>query len=151
MRTISVLLIGAMLMLTSCADDGTMSKGGKGAIGGAATGAVLGQVMGQNTTATLIGAAMGTVLGFIVGNEMDNKDKQQLNQALETGGTGQPVSWSNTDSGDTYQVTSQAPYTNPETQQKCRKAEIVATIDGKEEVTTSTACRKEDGQWVLAN
>lgn len=152
MRVISVLLVGTLvLVLSSCTEYTGMNKGQTGAVGGAAGGALLGQAIGRNTEATLIGAAIGTVLGYIVGNEMDKYDRQQLNYAYERGPSGQPVTWVNPDSGNNYQVTPQPAYTNSSTNQVCRKAEIMATIDGKPEKTITTACRNSQGQWVLAN
>ena len=148
MRLIAVGI--CMLIMTSCAGV-DMNKGQQGAIGGAAGGALIGQAIGRNTEATLIGAAVGTMLGYIVGNEMDKYDKQQLNNAYDRGPSGQPVAWVNPDTGNNYQVVPQRPYTNKSTNQVCRQAEIMATIDGKPQKTITTACRNSQGQWVLRN
>lgn len=142
-------IIFLMLSMASCANERGVSKGTQGAIGGAAGGAILGQAIGQNTEATLIGTAIGTVLGYIVGNEMDKYDRKQLNYAYETGPSGQPVNWVNPDSGNNYQVVPQPAYQNSRTNQVCRQAEIMATIDGQPEKTLTTACRNDQGQWVL--
>lgn len=140
--------VGMVLLLaTSCADS-QLSKGSQGAIGGAAGGAVIGQAIGKDTESTLIGAAVGTMLGYIVGNEMDKYDRRQLNRAYERGPSGQPVAWVNPDSGNSYQVVPQPAYTGTGNQ-VCRKAEIMATIDGRPEKTYSTACRDAQGNWVL--
>lgn len=149
--TAKVLAFFMLLTLTSCANV-DMNKGKQGAIGGAAGGALLGQAIGRSTEATLIGAAVGTMLGYIVGNEMDKFDRQELNQAYETGRSGQVTSWQNPDNGNSYQVTPQPAYTKPNNPQTpCRQAEILATIDGKTEKTYTTACRNNQGQWVLQN
>ena len=152
MRSLSLLLLSVFLLtLTSCADS-QLSKGTQGAGMGAAGGAIIGQAIGRNTEATLIGAAVGTMLGYIVGNEMDKFDKRELNQAYEFGPSGQPTTWKNPDSGNAYQVTPQPAYTAPQQPQTpCRKAEILATIDGKTEKTYTTACRNSAGQWELQN
>ena len=152
MRSLSLLLLSVLLLtLTSCADS-QLSKGTQGAGMGAAGGAIIGQAIGRNTEATLIGAAVGTMLGYIVGNEMDKFDKRELNQAYEFGQSGQPTTWKNPDSGNSYQVTPQPAYTSPQQPQTpCRKAEILATIDGKTEKTYTTACRNSAGQWELQN
>lgn len=152
MRLVAFSLIGIMMvMVSSCAEYNSMSKGTKGAVGGAAGGALVGQAIGRNTEATLIGAAVGTMLGYIVGNEMDKSDKQQLNNAYERGPSGQPVAWVNPDSGNSYEVVPQPSYTNPSTNQNCREAEITAIIDGQPQKTLTTACRNAQGQWVLNN
>lgn len=134
----------SVLLLSSC----MANKAQMGGVGGAAAGAIAGQAIGKNTGATLIGAAVGGMLGYIVGNEMDKFDQQQLNMAYETGQSGQPVAWSNPDSHNQYTVTPQASYNGPN-DQPCRRAEIVAVIDGKTERTYSTACRDNYGNWQL--
>jgi surface antigen len=144
-----VVLLIIFLSLSSCANP---SKGQRGAGIGGASGALIGQAIGRNTEATLIGAAIGTVLGYIVGNEMDKYDRQRLNQAYEYGPSGQVTTWQNPDNYNTYQVIPQPAYTQPQIPQTpCRRAEILATIDGKTERTYTTACRNSAGQWELQN
>ena len=151
MKKMMLLLLPIVaIALTSCGTNYT--KGQQGAGIGAASGALLGQAIGGDTEATLIGAAVGTMLGYIVGNEMDKYDRQKLNQAYEVGPSGQSTSWQNPDNGNAYQVTPQPAYSNPsQSSRPCRQAEILATIDGKTEKTYSTACRNNEGQWVLQN
>lgn len=146
-----VLVPAMLLMLASCANS-PYSKGVQGAGVGAVGGALVGQAIGRNTEATLIGAAVGTMLGYIVGNEMDKYDRQQLNYAYEYGPSGQTSSWHNPDTGNSYQVVPQPAYTEPANPNvPCRRAEILATIDGKTQKTYTTACRNSSGQWVLQN
>lgn len=140
-----VVLVATSLLMASCAD---MNKAQKGAVGGAAGGAIIGQAIGHNTEATLIGAAVGTMLGYIVGNEMDKYDREQLNHVYERGVSGTPSAWVNPDSGNQYRVTPQ-PAQSGQGNRVCRKAEIQAVIDGKQETTYSTACRDEYGNWQL--
>lgn len=137
----------ATLMLASCAPTNKAQMGG---VGGAAAGAIAGQAIGHNTGATLIGAAVGGMLGYAIGNEMDKYDQQQLMMAYDRAPSGQPVAWTNPDSRNQYQVIPQPAYTGPNNQ-PCRKAEIVAVIDGRTERTYSTACRDMNGQWQLQN
>lgn len=125
-----------------------MIKEQMGAAGGAASGALLGQAIGNNTESTLIGADIGGMLGYVIGNEMDKYDRQMLNQVYESTSSGQAQSWVNPDQGNRYQVTPQQAYIGPNNQQ-CRKAEILAVIDGRTERTYSTACRDMNGQWQL--
>jgi surface antigen len=153
MKKITLFLLPVIVLsLASCADS-PYSKGVQGAGIGAAGGAVIGQAIGRNTEATLIGAAVGTLLGYIVGNEMDKFDRQQLNQTYEVAPSGQATSWRNPDNGNSYQVIPQPAY-YPQPRQPdrpCRKAEILATIDGRTERTYTTACRNSAGQWELQN
>jgi surface antigen len=149
MKKLALIILPILLVtMTSCATN----KGQKGAGIGAASGAIIGQAIGRNTEATLIGAAVGTMLGYIVGNEMDKYDRQQLNQTYEIAPSGTPTTWQNPDSGNSYQVTPEPAYYPPsQPQYPCRKAEILATIDGKTERTYTTACRNSAGQWELKN
>lgn len=142
------ILIGSVFLLSSCADS-QYSKGQQGVVGGAAAGALIGQMIGHNTEATLIGMAVGTMLGYIVGNEMDKYDRQELNHVYERGVSGSTTSWINPDSGNRYSVTPQPAFSNPQGNEPCRKAEIKAIIDGREESTYTTACRDANGQWQL--
>ena len=149
MKTLTTLIaILFLLGLTSCAD---MNKAQTGALGGAAGGALIGQMIGHNTEATLIGAAVGTMLGYIVGNEMDKYDRQQLNHVYERGASNQPSAWVNPDTGAQYRVTPKPAYTDPQSHQVCRQAEIDTIIDGKKEKTLTTACRDENGHWQIQN
>lgn len=152
MKKASWLLIPAMvLMLASCAQS-PYSKGVQGAGIGAVSGALIGQAIGRNHQATLVGAALGTMLGYIVGNEMDKYDRQQLNNTYETAPSGQPTTWHNPDTGNSYEVTPQPAYYPPsQPDRPCRKAEILATIDGRTQKTYTTACRDSSGQWILQN
>lgn len=143
-----VLFVLAAFLLASCANS-NMTKGQQGALGGAAGGALVGQIIGHNTEATLIGMAVGTMLGYIVGNEMDKYDRQQLNHVYERGVSGNTSAWINPDTNNQYRVTPQPAYTAPSGNSVCRKAEIQAVIDGKQETTYATACRDEYGHWQL--
>jgi len=149
MKKLTLILLPILLIaMTSCATN----KGQKGAGVGAAGGAIIGQAIGRNTEATLIGAAVGGLLGYIVGNEMDKYDRQRLNQTYESAPSGTPTTWHNPDNGNSYQVTPEPAYYPPsQPQAPCRKAEILATIDGKTEKTYTTACRNSEGQWELQN
>ena len=151
MKTTTIIVLSAVLLaLGGCANE--YSKGQQGAVFGAGTGAIIGQAIGRNKEATLIGAAVGTMLGYIIGNEMDKYDRTELNHAYEFAPSGQRTSWRNPDTGKSYQVTPQPAYVSPaEPNRPCRRAEILATIDGRTEKTYTTACRNDAGQWVLQN
>jgi surface antigen len=142
-QIITVLL--SLFLLSSCM---MANKGQMGAAGGAAGGAIIGQAIGNDTGSTLLGAAIGGMLGYVLGNEMDKYDRQMLNSAYESTPSGQTSTWVNPDHGNKYQVTPQQAYTGPQNQQ-CRKAEILAVIDGRTETTYTTACRDINGQWKL--
>ncbi len=148
-RSIIPILLSCIFILSSCAEG--PNKAGMGAAGGAASGALIGQAIGHNTEATLIGAVAGGLIGYIIGNEMDKYDRQQLNHTYERGVSGQTNAWRNPDNGNSYQVTPQPAYSNPQTQQPCRQAEIQSMIDGRQETVYTTACRDQSGHWQLQN
>ncbi|HBT97611.1 MAG TPA: hypothetical protein DEB25_08295 [Desulfobulbaceae bacterium] len=135
-----------LVFVTGCA--GEINRAQSGAAIGAAGGAILGQAIGRNTGGTLIGVAVGTMLGYIVGNEMDKADQQRMTAVFETGVSGQPVSWVNPDTRNNYTVTPQ-PAVTQRNGEPCRKAEVLAVIDGRTERTLTTACRDASGQWIL--
>jgi len=139
----TLLIIFLLLAITSSG----CSKGQFGTGAGAAAGALIGQAIGHSTEATLIGAAVGSLFGYIVGNEMDKFDAQMLNRAYETTPTNQSSKWRNPDTGNMYSVTPKKTYNN--NQGPCRIAEIRATINGKTEILTETACRDNRGLWIL--
>jgi len=135
-----------MLITSGCATD--TSKGVSGGAIGAATGAIVGQAIGHSTKGTLLGAAVGGVLGYIIGNEMDKSDHARLNQVYESSPSHQRTQWVNPDTNRSYSVTPKPAYTQP-SGQVCREAEILATVDGRPEKVVSTACRDNDGRWVI--
>ena len=143
---ITAVAIIFMLITAGCATN--PSKGTSGAAIGAATGAIAGQAIGHNTKGTLLGAAVGGMLGYIIGNEMDKYDQAQLNQVYETSPSHQRTQWVNPDTNRSYSVTPQPAYTQS-SGRVCREAEILATVDGRPEKVVSTACRDNEGRWVI--
>ena len=144
MTAVAIIL---MLVTFGCATD-TTTKGTKGAAIGAGAGAIAGQVIGHNTEGTLIGLAVGGLLGYIIGNEMDKYDQAQLNRVYETSPSNRRTEWVNPDTKRTYAVTPKPAY-KQSSGQTCREAEIHATIDGRSEKVMSTACRDNNGRWVI--
>ena len=144
----TVLAVIFMLIASGCATTDTPSRGVSGGAIGAAAGAIAGQAIGRNTTGTLLGAAIGGTLGYIIGNEMDKADLARLNQVYESSPSHQRTQWVNPDTNRSYAVTPQPAYTQS-SGRVCREAEILATVDGKPEKVVSTACRDNEGRWVI--
>lgn len=119
-----------------------------GAVTGGVLGGLLGAQVGQGsgrTAATILGALGGAFLGSRVGQSMDQKDRKNTAQALETAPTGSPTSWRNPDTGATYTVTPTRTYASAS--EPCRDFTTKALINGREEVVHGTACRQPDGTW----
>ncbi|MCP4257009.1 MAG: DUF3300 domain-containing protein [Planctomycetes bacterium] len=80
--------------------------------------------------------------------DMDEHDRQQLNQVYETGQSDTVTSWVNPDTGNSYKVTPKAAYKGS-TGRPCRETRIDAIINGKPETVVTNACRAPDGMWEL--
>jgi len=145
---LQLLAVVIIFILITSGCTTTPTKGTGGAAIGAAAGAITGQAIGHNTGGTLIGAAVGGMLGYIIGNEMDKYDQEQLNRVYETSPSNRSTTWVNPDNKRSYAVTPKPAYTQP-SGQVCREAEIRATVDGRPEKVISTACRQNDGRWVI--
>lgn len=156
-RIASALLIASLL--TACANgnpmmrsDGNVSKGGLGMLAGAAGGAALGSQIGGgkgNIAAIAIGTLVGAGLGKSVGDSLDRADlayaERSSQQALETARTGQPVAWSNPDSGNSGTITPTRTY--QDAGQPCREYTQKIMVGGKQETAYGRACRETDGSW----
>lgn len=85
-------------------------------------------------------------------DKMERYDRQQLNNAFEYLRSGSTAQWRNqmTDTG--YEVTPQPAFSlADEPERPCRKAEIIATTGQNATITTATACRNNDAQWIFLN
>ena len=134
----------------------TWNKDRSGKIGGA-VGGILGGVMGAKvsqgtgrTVATIIGATLGAMWGEDMARGMTDIDKifaeRTTKDTLEYGKPGDPVSWSNPQSGNSGQVKADHTYKNKEGED-CRKFETTAEVGGEERITKGTACRLSNGDW----
>jgi len=160
MKKIAFALLIASL-LSACANgnpmmrsDGNVSKGGLGMLAGAAGGAALGSQVGGgkgNIAAIALGTLGGAFLGKSVGDSLDRADlayaERSSQQALETARSGQPVSWSNPDSGNSGTITPTRTYQNAG--QFCREYTQTINVGGRNETATGRACRQSDGTWQI--
>ncbi|MGA7802639.1 MAG: RT0821/Lpp0805 family surface protein [Gammaproteobacteria bacterium] len=140
--------VAATLALGGCA---TQQESGT-AIGGVLGGVLGSQVGGGSgrTAAIIAGTIAGAVIGGRIGQSMDDTDRLKAQHALETNPTGQPSTWQNPDSGNTYTVTPVKTYQNPEGRY-CREYTTKVNIGGKKEDAYGTACRQPDGTWQMVN
>jgi surface antigen len=118
-----------------------------GQVGGAVLGGVVASnVAGGSTLGTIAGTLGGAWLGGYLGKQMDDSDKAQTSQTLETAKTNQTVAWKNPDTGKSYEVTPTRTY--QENNQPCRDFTTTAMIDGKKQTVKGKACRQKDGMWI---
>lgn len=136
-----LLVLALAASIVSC-NTNAQSGAGLGAIAGA----IAGQAIGHDTEATLIGAAIGGMLGYGIGNEMDKADQAKISHAYETIPDQQSSHWVNPNTGNEFSVTPSRTF-KEESGRDCREAVILATIDGKAEKITQTACRDAQGNW----
>jgi surface antigen len=142
----AALLAAAAIAAIGCENPPTKEQ--KGTVAGAVVGGVVGSTIGGGagrTTAIVVGTVAGMLIGGHIGRRMDEADKLKAAQALESAPTGQQTTWRNPDSGNQYTMTPTRTYDsggNP-----CRDFNVDATVDGKKETVTGTACRQPDGSW----
>lgn len=153
-KLIPMLLLATML--PACQGTNLGSKQTVGTVGGAALGGLLGNQFGGgtgNVIATGLGVFLGGLLGSEVGKSLDRADEQYAYQAQSTALSqtpiGQPVQWSNPQSGNygTVTPTAQGYMGN----QLCREFQQTVYVGGRSERASGTACRQADGSWRIVS
>jgi surface antigen len=153
-------LAGALVLIAllgGCAGSpgigGLGPKQTVGALAGAGAGALAGTQIGGGRgqlIATSVGTLLGAVVGSEVGKSLDRADQAAAGQAqagaLEFAPTGQQVAWQNPDTGHYGSVTPTRTFTTGGGT-VCRDFSHNATIDGRLERVSGTACRDASGQW----
>jgi len=147
----------AMLVLVSgCADDPEASRVlGKtlGASVGAVAGGYLGNKIGDgtvNTIATTVGVAMGGYFGAKLIDRLTSADLSLAaatqSVALEQAPSGEPVTWSNPDTGASGAATARPAY-NKDGVSPCRSFTQLFNDKGERFSVEGVACRNPDGSW----
>jgi len=136
-------------------DTGGISKQDIGTVLGGVGGAVIGSTVGGGRgrlVATGAGAVLGAFAGNAIGKSLDKADAAYANQAaqraLETSPPGQPLPWSNPQSGNSGTITPQAPYQNPDGSY-CREYTQTIVVGGQQQQAYGKACRQPDGSWKI--
>jgi surface antigen len=146
-RVAALLLI--VTLATGCQTMQDNPKTSIGAFGGAAFGGLIAAAAGGGGPAIAGAVIGGALLGGLAGNMLDQRDKRMAaeaqQRALETAPTGQPVSWTNPDSGHSGTVTATRTYQSGNGY--CREFQNDVVIGGKSEKAYGTACRQPDGSW----
>lgn len=150
-----ILLLIAVSLISSCADDPNR-KQNMGTVLGGATGALIGSTLGGgngNLVAIGAGAVIGAFIGNKVGASMDEVDAMKAEQAAQSGleksPTGKTTYWKNPDTGSSGSFT---PKKAVETERGyCREFTQKITVAGKTQDGYGTACRQPDGSWKIIN
>jgi surface antigen len=151
-----VALVGVLAIgLAACENTGPKEAGG-GLIG-AGLGGLAGSQIGRgsgNLAATGAGVLLGALLGSTAGKSLDRADRvyaeRSTNTALESGRSGQPVAWSNPDSGHSGTIIPQPAYQSTGGQY-CREYQQTVYVGGQQQQAYGTACRQPDGSWRMIN
>jgi surface antigen len=124
---------------------------------GMATGGVVGGLIGSQfgggagrVAAAAGGTLIGAMIGGAIGHGMDQQDRAQVNNALESAPTGQAVTWVNPDSNTQYTVTPTQTLAE-KNGQPCREFTTTALIGGKTQQMYGRACRDASGAWKVVS
>ncbi len=123
-----------------------------GMIIGGVLGGVLGAQIGEGSgrdIAIIAGTLAGSAIGSAVGRSMDDTDRLRAAQTLETVRTGVSSRWRNPDTDISYTMVPTRTYETKDG--PCREYSIDALIENRSEQVHGTACRREDGAWVIQN
>ena len=146
--TRTLFIIGLGCLLSAC----NPTRQDVGTVVGAAAGAYAGSEIGNGggqLAAIAIGALAGSYLGGAIGEFMNDMDRYNTQQALESSPTGSTTNWNNPETGVSYNVTPTHTYNSEKG--LCREYTTEAIISGQVEVDHDTACRQEDGTWRAVN
>jgi surface antigen len=131
-------------------DSGRCNREEIGAVLGGVAGGVIGSRVGSaenRTVAVIIGAAAGALLGARIGRELDEADRRCLGHALEIGGVGRRVSWTNSASGVSYVL---VPGEGSRASQgTCRDFTLTASRAGAKSERKARACQSAVGVWKI--
>ena len=119
---------------------------------GAAIGGLIGSNIGDGK-GQMAATAAGTLIGYMLAGKfmdyMDNSDRQQTYETLESVKNNQTVAWQNPNTMADYQVTPVNTYKDQG--QYCREYVTRATIEHRSAEITGTACRQTNGSWQIRN
>ncbi len=155
MKTKKILVVGCLALLTAgCLNRGAGNNElAGGAIGGLA-GGVAGSQIGSGTdqiVATAAGATIGFLIGSSIGRSLDEQDRNRAYAAAQNSfATGRTTRWTNKNSGH-YGTVDPTPTYTSQTGETCRRFSHTMWVDGKNEAVEGSACRKEDGAWVISS
>ena len=150
MKLKTIVMIPALaLTLASCTNEEM------GALFGATAGALIGSQIGsghEGTMAAIAGLSLaGAYIGAEIGSDMDERDRYEMQRrtqyALERSPSGATSNWNNPDSGNYGSITPSPGYVDAG--QYCRPYTQTITVDGDTRTIRGTACRRDDGTWVI--
>ncbi len=152
-KIFNIIFISLTFFLFSC--ENTNDKKVFGQIVGAAVGGYLGSKVGSGITkdiAVILGGATGYILGGRVIEILNESEKNEFNDVIEDSLNYEPdnsiKSWESSQDNETYgEVTPLNNYSIKE--KECRDFKKIIRKAGEIYEEVSTACRNEQGDWIL--
>ena len=148
-----LLMFTFILVLKGCSSDADNKKLGQ--ILGSTVGAVVGAEFGSGSGKAIM-SILGAATGYLIGGELVeilSKDEQeQLNEeiinSLETSPPDEKNVWRSDEDGSTVaEIVPGQEFLN--NQKICRNYKKTVVKNEKKYLTDATACRNQDGNWVL--
>lgn len=158
MKTSSTFVVAAFaaaLTLAGCQNAGQRQTLGTllGAGAGAAIGSQIGSGRGQ-LAAVAVGTLLGAVIGSELGAALDAQDRQLASRAetqAHSAPIGEPIEWSNPDSGHHGTVTAIRDGREKDTNDYCREYQTDVVVSGRVETAYGTACQRPNGDWEIVS
>lgn len=144
------------VVMSACV-TGSGQKQQVGTILGAGLGGLAGSHVGKGDgqlVAVAAGTIAGALLGSDVGSSLDRADTIYANRAQQrahVAPVGEPISWSNPESGNGGQVLATREGYGQDSGRLCREYNHTILVGGESQTAYGTACREEDGSWTLVN
>jgi len=149
----------AAITLVALLLSGCVTQNNQKQVAGTLLGAGLGGWAGSNIghgKGRLAAVAAGTLIGAFVGNgigqSLDRIDQMQANyayQQAQQAPIGQPIRWSNPNTGNYGTVTPVREGNNQINGAYCREYNTTVTVGGQTQSAYGTACRQPDGSWKM--
>ena len=153
--------LAAMLMVaviaTGCVTGEPMNKQTGATIIGAGVGGLAGSQFGNGRgqlAAVTAGALLGALLGAETGRSLDRADQAYIDRAQQQASVkplGEPIVWSNPESGHSGTVVATREGTTQTSGKLCREYHHTVYVGGEPQEAYGTACREVDGSWTVVN
>ena len=148
-----LLIFTVVLVLKGCSSDADNKKLGQ--ILGSTVGAVVGAEFGSGSgkaIMTILGAATGYLIGGELVEILSKDEQEQLNEeiinSLETSPPDEKNVWRSNEDGSTVaEIVPGEEFLN--NQKICRNYKKTVVKNQKKYMKDATACRNQDGNWVL--
>lgn len=143
-------ITASSLSLVAC--EPGQNTGGSTAVG-AIAGGMLGSALfhGNGQWAGILGTAVvGGIVGNKIGQDMDRRDRMNMQSAIVHTPVGKEATWKNADTDRTYVVRPVKNYRS-KNNNYCREFQTRILVAGKWQQGYGRACRRPDGTWKIVS